>query len=514
MENFKYEKLDFNDMFSKRYKEFTPILNEYFSRMKADSNLSEEQIDNKIILLLKNVRKIKFGILPIKYQGCFIPEKHKILLNANMFNYEQDFENVFSILTHELDHACNYDEKGKKFGMYRYDKKGNNIFNPQDILLDEMRTDIGATRRVFNDNYIDDKKMIRKTFAYQNFSAFSTVLQNSLGIDEKEFLQSSEQGRTAFDKQMESKFPDPEDYYKYMERFTLDTSILFNIKMGKDKSKKSFEYNNAFKDLKTLSYIGLNLKMEKDITDNPNINFSEYLKDIKYSMEENNQNFDYTTKEFGITNRINEILELVNKGRFEDIGTMEKVKKTKEDSLNFAEKNILESKIMYLEMLVDNKEQLGQKYNTALNKITTAEKASELVEYSKEELNLEFKDNQENQFKIELYSDIQEKRNFFKNNSYNWDNSEVIENMNCFFNINKEKKINKLYAKIVKIKFPNKLIQLNSPKHDVVQEVNSINESNKFKKDICNSIKNQEEISKLYTDKVSILHNNTYEIEK
>ena len=241
MEISKYEKLDFSNIFYKKYREFTPILNEYFSRMKVDMNLTDKELDNKIRLMLQNVHNVKFGIMPKTLKGYFRPDKHRIVFNANLFNKDYNYEELFNIITHELDHACSYDIKNKRFGLYRYDENSKNNFNNKDIFFDELRTDLGSTRRVFNDNYVDDDKMIRHTYAYKNFSSFSTVLQNCLGINEVEFLKLADKGRSFFDKKMESKFENPKDYQIFMEKFAINSSYMLNLKSGRIDATPKFD---------------------------------------------------------------------------------------------------------------------------------------------------------------------------------------------------------------------------------------------------------------------------------
>lgn len=499
MESYKYEKLDFSDMFLKKYKEFTPILNEYFSRMKVDLNLGDEQIYNKINLLIQNVDSISFGIVPKKYKGCFIPERHKILLNVNMFNYMKDFELLFNIITHELDHATNYDKKNKKFGMYRYNKKIGNYFNPHDELLDEIRTDIGSTRRVYNDNYTDDKKMIRKTAGYKNFTMFSTMLQNCLGITEKEFVQSSIDGRVNFDNKMKNKFSNPKDYFKFMERFTIDTSILMNFDTANRnlilENKNIF--NNTFKDLKKLSYIGLNLKLEKDILENKDMDFNleEYLKNIRYSIEENSKNFEFAATEFSIIERLSKTLHMLSNHNFQDLLNFQE---TRNNEKNSKAQNVLESKILYLEMLLENKEKLGDKYGNAMEKVISIKEISKLKIYSKDELKLDFRDNKEIEFKKQLDPKTVMERKKEKENTFNWDNSEVIANIKHAFNINKYKPINIVLSKIIKEKDEDQFLELDTPNTTV---------ANSFKKGIDSLTKSSDEISDLDKKEISETNN-------
>lgn len=497
MGNKNYEKLDFSDKFSERYKEFTPILNEYFSRMKADLDLSDEQIDNKVNLLLKNVKKIKFAAIPLLYKGQFRAKERKILLNASMLNYPQDSEELFNIITHELGHACSLDKQNKKFGMYR---RGNGIlaaYNSNDCLLDEIRTEISSTRRVYNDNYTDEEKMIRNTYGYKNYSAFSTMLQNCLGITEKEFIQASDNGRADFDKQMETKFANPEDYKKFMEKFSMETTNILNIRLSTPKMTRGDKkiVAKSFDKLQELSYVGLNLKMEKDILDNPNMNIEEYLKNMRYSIEENSKNFEDTVAVFGITDKMQEIRDLARSGNFEKLMHPHlKNRGTKEQPKSKAQ-NMLESKIMYLEMLSENKELLGDKYIESACKITSIKEVSELKEYSKTELDLEFKNNEEKEFKKELDCDIIEKRKAEKEKPYVWDNKEIIDQIESFIEVSKSKKINKLYVKIIKIMYPHYQKFLDSSKENGINEQIVPDKSNELKHNICNMTKSDMEIS-------------------
>ncbi|MDD2376470.1 MAG: hypothetical protein PHD15_04665 [Clostridia bacterium] len=496
MENSKYEKLDFSKILLKRFKKLTPVLNEYFSRVKADLNLSDEQINHKVNLLCKNVNGIKFQILPVPVIGGFDSKSHKIYLNANLFNYQQDYEKLFGVLTHELDHACSYNEEDKKSGMYKI--QGDNILenNEQDIILDEMRTEIGATRRVFNDNYIDDEKMIRKTSGYnKGFTLFTTVLQNSLGINEKEFLKKSDQGRYAFDKQMESKFLDSKDYYKFMEKFSLHTSILFNeyIEKRENPSFLSDEFGESYNEFRKLSYVGLNLRMEKDILDDPNLNIDEYVKNMRYSIEENKSHFNFFEKE---ACRV-----------YDHNGCCFAYTPPNKPS---NAQNMLESKILYLEMLLDNKELLGDKYNDSINKITSIKEASELKDYAKEQLNLEFKDNQEIKFEKELDSKTVAKRKSEKCNSYNWNNSEIEMNLEHFLDMNKNKIWNRLMARIMRNLYPNEIDKVNYLNKKQILEKKTKNKNDQKLMD--NPIKSQDEILNL--DKDRIIASQNQEVQK
>lgn len=478
MKSKEYERLDLSSTLYKRYGEFTPILNEYFSRMKADMNLTDEEIDAKIELLLKNVKKIKFGIMPIIYKGYFRPDKQRIILNANLFNTNINYEQLFNIITHELDHACCYDIENRKFGLYRYDKKSVNSFNPKDVFLDELKTDIGSTRRVFNNNYIDSDKMIRHTYAYKNFSAFSTVLQNCLGISEEEFLKISNKGRTYFDKQMEKKFTNPKDYHRFIEKFALDASIMLNIKTEKVLITMDTiaDFKRAFNDIKDLSYIGLNLRMEKEILDNPDINIDEYTKNMRYSTEENKRNFEYAEKAFAIDELMNEILDKLSEDGILDISNFytSSNSSTEKKEIKSKAQCTLENKILYLEMLQENKESLGSSYQHALKHIISAKDTTILKEYAKEELNLEFKDNSEVEFSKDLDPTTVEKRKVNKNNLYVWDNREIIGKLMHYFNVNKEKKINQLNARVMLMLYPENKKSLGKSNEEKIKD--SINE--------------------------------------
>ncbi len=473
MENYKYDKLDFSKVLIKRYKEFTPVINEYFSRLKVDLNFSDEEIKSKVKLLLDNVNEIKFESIREKYKGAFIPKEHKILFNLELLKFKQDYEELFHILTHELDHATNYNKKDKKFGMYRYDKRPLHGFNPNDLLLDEIRTDIGASRRVYNDKYTDDTKMIRKTKGYKNFTVFSTMLQNCLGITEKEFIQSSKNGRDTFDKEMKTKFLDENDYTKFMEIFTTNTSIIYN-----DRNKETnliLENRNIYKDsfdnLKKLSYIGLNLKMEKDISDNIDINLSEYLKNIRYSIEENNKNFNFASHEFAATDRLNNIIEKSDIIQFDDI--LKYVNSVKKEPKSKVQ-NVVESKIMYLEMLSENKSILGEKYKTAVESVISLKSIFNLKSYAKNNLKLDFQNNKEAQFEKELDPDIVAKRKNEKENIYYWDNSSVIEDMKVAFYVNEKKHC--AVPNKIEVKTDNKDFKENELKSSLLSSTRSINE--------------------------------------
>lgn len=496
MKNKEYESLDLSKRLYKRYKQFTPILNEYFSRMKADMNLSNEEINGKIDLLLKNVKKINFGIMPNIYKGFFRPDKQRITFNANLFNTKVNYEQLFNIITHELDHACCYDEKNKKFGLYRYDKKSVTSFNPKDIFLDELKTDIGSTRRVFNNNYLDSEKMIRHTYAYKNFSSLSTVLQNCLGISEREFLKLSDKGRTYFDKQMQQKFSNPKDYHRFIEKFALDTSLMLNIKTEKIEitPETVIDFNTAFYDLKSLSYIGLNLRMEKEILDNPNIDLNEYIKNMRYSLEENNKNFEYANEGFAIDDFMNSLLSRISANYDLDmLDSSESMNnKKKREEVKSKSQNMLENKILYLEMLEENKELLGDKYKEALKQIGVVKNVESLKEYAKEILHMEFKDNEEVEFRKELDNTIIEKRKAEKENPYIWDNRQVVQEIIHFFNVNKEKGINKVNAKVMLMLYPETKKYLNNSSDEKLKS--GVNE---LRRDMRKVVKSQVEISSI-----------------
>lgn len=495
----RYEKLDFSNIFYKKYREFTPILNEYFSRMKVDMNLSDKELKSKINLMLQNVHNVKFGVMPKTLKGYFRPDKHKIVFNANLFNTDYNYEELFNIITHELDHACSYDIQNKKFGLYRFDGDSKNKFNKKDIFFDELRTDLGSTRRVFNDNYLDDDKMIRHTYAYKNFSCFSTVLQNCLGINEVEFLELADKGRGIFDKQMESKFANSKDYHMFMEKFAINASYMLNLKAGRiDATPENMSnFNEAFENITSLSYAALNLRMENEITNNPNIDLDKYLKNMRYSLEENEKNFNHASREFVVDDTVNKILENLSNSNLlnmQDLAMFENLgqKKDTKPKLKYNAQNALENKIMYLEMLLDNKELLGDKYKEAIEKVGVKE-ASTLKKYAKEKLNLEFKNNEEVEFKKELDSEVLEERKQTKENICYWDNTNIIQDISYFLNINKDKQMNKVYAKIMQKLYPESIIKAKKiapPKGaDFKKEVSGVVKS------LRSAVKDQIEIS-------------------
>lgn len=496
MKKREYEKLDLSNRLYKRYKEFTPILNEYFSRMKADMELTDEEINIKVDLLLKNVRKINFGIMPIIYKGFFRPDKRRITFNANLFNTKVNYEQLFNIITHELDHACCYDEENKKFGLYRYDKKSVTSFNPKDVFLDELKTDIGSTRRVFNNNYADEDKMIRHTYAYKNFSAFSTVLQNCLGITEKELLKFSDKGRVYFDEQMKTKFTNPKDYNRFMEKFALDTSVMLNIKTEKVEitPETVIEFNRAFYDLKSLSYIGLNLRMEKEVLENLDMNLDEYVKDMRYSIEQNRRNFEYANEGFAIDDFMNKLLSRVSDSYMFDVLDADESKNNNKEKNEIKSKsqNMLENKIMYLEMLMNNKDLIGDKYKEAVKQIAFVKNESELKKYSNEQLNLDFKDNKEEEFRKELETSIIGKRKAENEPSYSWDNRQVVEEIIHFFKINKRKGVSKINAKVMLMLYPETKKGLAASNEEKTKE--GINE---LRSDMRKVIRSQVEISSI-----------------
>lgn len=501
-----YEKLDFSNRFLKKYKELTPVLNEYFSRLKADLELTDNQIEEKVKLLLKNVHKIGFGSVPMLYKASFNPNSKKITFSAELFNFEPDYAELFCALSHELDHACSFNLDNNKFGLYTYQEHNTKLFNPQDLLLEEIKTDLGSTRRVNNENYTDDTKMVRKVPGYEAYSPFSTMLLNTLGITEKGFLQSADQGRELFNKQMESKFINPNDYYKFIDKFTLYTSTLLNIDTGKD-TKNNFDV--TFNNLKELSYIGLNLRMEKDIVDNKDID--QCIKNIRYSLKENEINFNYATYMFNEKHAVINTLRKNASYQYADLYPKEKSQKEISKS-NI--QNLLESKILYLEMLASSKELLGTKYSNAVNKIFEFKKINDIKEYSKEELDLDFKNNNETEFDKELDSQICKIRKTDKENEYIWDNSEMTSNIEHFFETNRGKWYNRYLAmKMAKKRNEKtKALIISNPKEDYLRkqmsdlrsqmhknikskmEVSNIDKDNliNVKKDVNNLDKNNE----------------------
>ncbi len=443
-----YDYLDYSERWQvKGYpKEYYNMLNEYFSRKKYDLDLRMRDISTQVNRLIANIDRIEYVNFDKEYPkykntlGLCLFEGKKICLNKKYLNMNKKI-NLFSVLAHEIDYAVMYEPQYGILGMHLDSEN-------EGTMLDEIVAELKANRLTNNNRWIDKNKFIVNACQYYDTVFMGTALASAVGMTEKEFLSIADSGRYEFDEIMSQKFVDKNEYYNLMEVFIRNSDIIHscwygnldkNIAVRLTKDDRSYNINGAYKNIKTVMYRMLDLRIQKDILSNLKISQSrmvDYVKKVKYDYEKLEANLKFGVKALGI-----------------------KLK----DEICYPEAN-LKDRLKFINLIANS-----------MNKLKNKEK---LMQYaSSDNLTLydyETRENTQNDQLINLFKELEpeiniEQDDFFKSKSVpsyiqkefldtegidSWNNSNLQNDINSIYrsntNISFDKSVAKIKEKFIK----------------------------------------------------------------
>jgi hypothetical protein len=340
-----YEKLKFDDRYKQKgySKKMYPLLNEYFSRMKYEFNLSDEEVEYKLQCLLINIDKFDYTKkIPNEFKnsiGLFDSSNKTITLNKNLLNGKSKL-NFFNTFCHEVNHATDYNPYSLNDGMYKkiVDQNGNVTYDNNNTCLNEIVTEMKST--LITNNERDSEKYI-KTDGYPDLIFAGSMLSATLGVSDKEFLTVAERGREYFDDYMSSKFPSRTDYESFMNGFNIASGTLHSLKYTDCRNDFTNQdlANNLFyaaENLKDNCLWAMNLRMQQDIALNNNINIEQYTTKQRFLLDKIDINYKEGLRGMNFDEDV--IYNLCNKNVYDEQ---------------------VQDRIMLLETLDDNKEKLS-----------------------------------------------------------------------------------------------------------------------------------------------------------
>lgn len=343
-----YEKLEFNDRYKQKGypKKMYPLLNEYFSRMKYEFSLSDEEVEYRLQCLFLNVDKFDYTKkMPEGFEGSiglFDCSNKTISFNKNLLNSKSKL-NFFSTFCHEVNHATDYNPYTFDDGMYNkvVDQNGNVTYDMNNTCLNEIVTEMKATLISSNER---DSEKYTKTEGYPDLIFAGSMLSATFGVSDKEFLSIAERGREYFDYYMSSKFPSREDYDSFMNAFNIAAGTLHSLKYTDSKNDFTEQdlVNNLFyaaENLKDNCLWAMNLRMQQDIALNNNINIEEYTTKQRFLLDKIEINYKEGLRGMNFNEDV--IYDLCNKNVYDEqvqdrIMFLETVDSNK-DKLSYAE---------------------------------------------------------------------------------------------------------------------------------------------------------------------------------
>lgn len=250
--------------FNKYYKEneydkrFYPLINEYFTRLARVLDLSNDDIEYKLNLLLENVEYINYEMLDTSdIPVLFDTTSRKITVNERYFIADDKKDEFFYNFVHALTHATRKDDANKILGMYNVTKKDFYL----DMCFDELITEMTANILTDNLDYSSiDESCLRA--GYQSLIFAGDALTNALGLSKVEFLKIADYCRNEFDIYMRNNLIERNIYGKLINKYEANITAIYNL-------YNELTDNNEFNKAEVLTNI-----------ENCFFNLSEVLKDI------------------------------------------------------------------------------------------------------------------------------------------------------------------------------------------------------------------------------------------
>ncbi len=277
-----YKYLNYNKYWKQKGypKKFYNMLNEYFSRKAYDLDMSLEEIGREVGLFLNNVDEIEFGNFEELYTGeeayraslggFFSKDEKKISLNSMFYNSNSD-RNFFDSFAHEVSHAVAYDPENNIRGMY----KSATEKDFEGYFLEEIVTEMKASRLASNDRYSSDGMSLNLKEGYNKTAFIATALASALGVSEKEFLQIANKGRQYFDETFSARFPSGNYYNSVMKNFLYNASVynscLYGQQLKMSKQDRAINTANSYYKIRDALNLIQDLRLQKEIASNPNM---------------------------------------------------------------------------------------------------------------------------------------------------------------------------------------------------------------------------------------------------
>lgn len=179
-------------------RDFKPILVDILLRRAYEFDLTPYEIQTDMSTLMNSLKSIKIGKMSRKYStavGIYKPNKKEITLREDVVREalrgsEEDLDNLYVTLTHEVYHALARDVNGndRLASINLYNGKRNST-------LLEAIVETAADRTVFARTERDRSHFKKDTKGYPEMTFVVPVLAATYGVTEREFLKHAIMGR-------------------------------------------------------------------------------------------------------------------------------------------------------------------------------------------------------------------------------------------------------------------------------------------------------------------------------
>ena len=177
---------------------YKPILVEIMMRRSHEFDLSPSEICKDLTSLINNITSISVGPMPDdckRAAGIYSYAKREIVLSKDYLKNaktDDDFEILFEILTHEVNHALER-EPGGNSKLSQYKDGQLKLYSS----LEEAIVEKASDRCVFSREWKEDYAPFfhQNEFGYSDITYVADLIEAAYGVAEKAFLRNAIQGR-------------------------------------------------------------------------------------------------------------------------------------------------------------------------------------------------------------------------------------------------------------------------------------------------------------------------------
>lgn len=302
------------DKINNKYEEFSDIIVDIALKRAYTFGFSEEEILRDVDNLLNNCDKMQFSknFPKATIMGHVVLAKKLLEINADYFQKNNNYEEMYEVLTHEVYHdmSAKEDDKNRKYtGLQFIDELGKK----RGTMLNEVFNECAADLVTIPKKISDEQQLTKRTMGYGNYTFVVPMLASALGVSVNELTKVGISSRENLMNFMLSKIPpdEKEGFIASFDKFEyhLEQLRLFDIKKVDELSEDDkLNLENSYTEI---SNFGINLlygaiiKDDRDISKELQLEYEYRRRNVSTLIQNNIKNFKNRMPE-GATKRITE----------------------------------------------------------------------------------------------------------------------------------------------------------------------------------------------------------------